>query len=1120
MMGPPIGGKGGVSGEMSTIDLELLSGSQLVRELGMDAFASIEHELRLVELEHGEVLVAQGDVADELYLLLDGQLEVAIGTGDGEQTLTRLEPGSTVGEIALLAGDERSATVRAAGPCRVVAVSERGFRRLLTEHPAQAEALAKRAVERLRETQLVGQLNLLFGHLDAEVLATIKDLLEWVPVRAGTRLFSEGEPGDAAYLVVTGRLRAFRTDENGAEVEVGEIGRGEMAGEMALLEGAPRVATVYAVRDSQLVRFSRAAFTAVVDRYPTAGLLVARTVLRRTVGRRPGAQRHLSVVVVGGAGYDDTSTFGRQLAAALGPDARYVTSATIDEDLGVPGISQLADDEVGSIRLAYWLEELQERHPFIVYGIDEGGEGWSMWTRRALRWSDHVVVVADARADPQPNAVESELWHLVEQQKHPKVSLALVHPPDTEMPSGTARWLDIRALASHHHLRANDTLTMERLGRSLSGRATSLVLGGGGARGFAHLGVFVVLEELGVPIDMVAGTSIGAIMAVGPGMGYTAEQSRQIATEQFSKIFDYTLPTVSVLKGERIARKLRAAIGDIDIADLWIPYFCVSTNLTNAGARYHDRGPLAEAVRASVAIPGLLPPVPIDGELFVDGGILDNVPVDEMRRRNPTGRVLAVDVAAAEGPSVDTDYGLSMSGFSALVARRRGVQVPGMLSTLVRSSLIASVRDRDRVIREGVADMYLDVDVADVSLMDFSAADRIAATAETNSRAVLRRWVRGSDTEEFGYVRTTASKGTVLADPERRGKGFGLFLLTVRDLQHRAVRFAAVIAGTSVVLALLFLMTGLVEQFHLEPERTVDSFGAEGWLLREGVSGAFTAASTMPVDTVDLVDAEDVAPVVIARHSITGDDGQTDVVIAGYVAGGLGEPDLADGELPRGPTEVVVDESSGAAVGEEIVLGPQQFTVAGLTDGTTMFAGMPMVFMDITAAQELVYRGQPLATAILLGSDDVEAPDGFVVRTPEAIAEDAIRPLDGAISSIDLVRVLLWFVAAMIIGTMIYLSALERRRDVAVLKAVGGSTTQMAASIALQGVITALFAALVAAVLQIGLVPVFPLEVAVPARAFYQIPVIAIVVALLSGLVGLRKAVRVDPALAFSGPGS
>jgi putative ABC transport system permease protein len=347
-----------------------------------------------------------------------------------------------------------------------------------------------------------------------------------------------------------------------------------------------------------------------------------------------------------------------------------------------------------------------------------------------------------------------------------------------------------------------------------------------------------------------------------------------------------------------------------------------------------------------------------------------------------------------------------------------------------------------------------------------------------------------------------------------------VLLLTMRDLQHRAVRFAAVVVGTAVVLALLFLMTGLIEQFHREPAQSVAALGADGWLLRDGVSGAFTSGSTLPADTAEEIQGAKAAPVVVARHSFDDDGERTDVVVIGYVPGQLGEPGLHSGALPGQSGQALIDTSSGLGAGDELVLGDHKFTVTGTTDHTTMFAGMPLIFLPISDAQDIFYRGQPLATAVLLDGAPDSVPDGFTLHSPQDMAEDGMRPLDGAIASIELIRMLLWFVAAMIIGTMIYLSALERRRDVAVLKAVGGSTGQMAGSIALQGALIAAVSAAIAAVLQMLFVPVFPMQVAVPGSAFVQIPLIAVIVALVSGAVGLRKTVQIDPALAFSGPGS
>jgi putative ABC transport system permease protein len=276
----------------------------------------------------------------------------------------------------------------------------------------------------------------------------------------------------------------------------------------------------------------------------------------------------------------------------------------------------------------------------------------------------------------------------------------------------------------------------------------------------------------------------------------------------------------------------------------------------------------------------------------------------------------------------------------------------------------------------------------------------------------------------------------------------------------------------------------------------------------------------MPADVAAQLEGADGHPVVLARHSLVEGSLRTDIVVVGFDAGSLGEPDLVDGRLPTGPDEVVVDDASGLGIGETAQIGNERYTVTGRTDDRTLFAGMPFVFMELGAAQDLVYRGQDLATAVLLDGTPTGVPDGFAVLSDDEVAEDAMRPLEKSVSSVNMIRILLWFVAAMIIGTMTYLSSLERRRDVAVLKAVGGSTARLGTSIALQGALTALTAALLAAVLQGILAPVFPLEVAVPAAALVQVPVIAVVVALVAGSVGLRKAIRVDPALAFSGPGS
>lgn len=347
-----------------------------------------------------------------------------------------------------------------------------------------------------------------------------------------------------------------------------------------------------------------------------------------------------------------------------------------------------------------------------------------------------------------------------------------------------------------------------------------------------------------------------------------------------------------------------------------------------------------------------------------------------------------------------------------------------------------------------------------------------------------------------------------------------MFLLTFRDLQYRAMRFAVVIGATAVVFTLLLLMTGLSEQFEREPRETVAALGADTWLVRAGASGAFTSAATIDPAIADDVDGT-ADPVVIARHSMrAGGSDPEDIVVIGFTARGLGAPETVEGGLPKRPGEVVVADAAELSPGDDLVIGGRDYEVSGVTLDATMFAGMPLVFMGFGDAQKLVYRGQALATAVLVDGELGNVPEGFATLSNEEIAADATRPLEKSISSINLIRALLWVVAAMIIGAVVYLSAIERHRDFAVLKAVGASNRSLLGGLAFQGMLIALISASLAGVLQKLLLPVFPLHVHVTAATLILLPVAAVGVALLASVAGLRRVARADPATAFAGPGA
>jgi putative ABC transport system permease protein len=348
-----------------------------------------------------------------------------------------------------------------------------------------------------------------------------------------------------------------------------------------------------------------------------------------------------------------------------------------------------------------------------------------------------------------------------------------------------------------------------------------------------------------------------------------------------------------------------------------------------------------------------------------------------------------------------------------------------------------------------------------------------------------------------------------------------MLLITRRDLEFRAMRFAVVTVGVGVVMALLFLMTGLVEQFNREPFDTVRATRAAHWVVPEGVSGPFTASATLAPETAQEVPGDDAVPAIVARGSLNvpGEE-SSEVLVIGHVAGALGSPEPAEGRAARGPGEIVIDRSAGFEVGDQVALGAERMEVVGITDDTTVLAGLPIAFAEIDAARTALFEGQPIVTTVLVTDAPSAPPPRTTVLTADQVAEDALGPLESAVSSVDLIRGLLWAVSAIIIGAVVYLSALERQRDFAVLKAMGASTRDLMASIGLQAVFIALSAVVLAALLQMVIEPFFPLRVRVPASAFWQIPIVAVVIAVIAGLGGMRRVARSDPAAAFAGPGA
>ncbi len=664
---------------------------------------AIDALVSTVRVAGGETVFRRGDPGDAIFVVKNGRFRVTGATPSGaEVTLGEIGPRDWAGEMAVLTGQPRSATLTAVTDGELVRLLRSGFDELTRLFPEVASRLTADIGPRLRRNQLLRVWEELFGITDPAAFRELEEAVEWQRVRAGEALIRQGEASDAMYVVVTGRFRTVVKGPDGVEVAVRETGAFSTLGELGLLAELPRSATVLALRDSEVIRLGRDVFRAFALRHPEALLKVASIVAERQMnGDAPRARASAPAAPAAGITFailpltrsPETAALGHSLAERLGTlgETLALDAAGFEERHGRKGAAGTPLSGPLSLAVDVSLRELEDRTRHLL--LDAGGE-WNAWTERCLRRADRILLVADATSSPVSGEIEERLAAL----KLPaRTELILVHPATTTQPRGTSEWLCRRDVADHHHVRIGNLRDEERLARRLAGRGVGLVLGGGGARGVAHVGVIQAIEEAGIAVDLVGGASMGAVVAAGYALHGAAAPLVALA-EMFSdpsKIYDRTLPLVSLMSGGKVLRLMKSLYGDRAIEDLWTPFFSISTNLTRARIDVDRRGPLWRAVRKSMSIPGVFPPIIEDGDVIVDGGVVDNFPVERMASRADCGTVIGVNVAPAVDKVKPYRFGPELSGWQVLRSRvlpwGKRMRAPSLVGSLLRTQEINSV---------------------------------------------------------------------------------------------------------------------------------------------------------------------------------------------------------------------------------------------------------------------------------------------------------------------------------------------------------------------------------------------------------------------------------------------
>lgn len=587
----------------------------------------------------------------------------------------------------------------------------------LDEEQSGAAQEMRRAIDCLRECADLAE-------VDAATLEALAAGAVHFSLPAGSLLFESGSTPDGVYLVASGRL-GVKTPGNARLTA--EIGRNELVGEAGWLLKEQRSATVFALRDSELLLVPNDLLDALASHSTYFSLALARLCARRLRrSNRPDPARNSVRVFT-------------LVPNSIEIDVANVATRLVAE-FSRAGRTELVWDARASTHTAGWFNAIEERNDYVVYVADPGSTGW---TRQCCRQADAILLLAPAGGDarPWPEGILAAAT-----ARGARVDMALLH--DERIDAGAAtRWLQTSTVALHHHI--VDTSDLARLARLLTRRGVGLVLSGGGARGFAHLGVIRALREARVPIDFVGGSSIGSIIAAGVAMGWSDEEMRMRYRRSFvdtNPVNDYTFPLVALTRGRKVTRLLRREYGEVLIEDLRLPFFCVSANLTTGRALEHRDGCLADALRASVAIPGVMPPMYRGDDVLVDGAAINNLPVDVMQSHAP-GMVIGSDVGADR-----------------FVPGRGGKRRINIFQILMHAGMVNNASSA--AAQRELADVLFKPPLANVDLLNWHAFDRAIEAGYDYARQTLESLPAVPRLNPAVADRT--SRNSLVAELERR----------------------------------------------------------------------------------------------------------------------------------------------------------------------------------------------------------------------------------------------------------------------------------------------------------------------------------------------------------------
>lgn len=567
----------------------------------------------------------------------------------------------------------------------------------------------------------------IFSSLDDPTLFKILSKFKKVYLRRNKILFRQGELSNSLYLLVSGKIAAFITTEKNEILLINEVLPGSIIGELTALSHEPRSTTAKAVKGSILLQLTSEDFVDICKEFNSVSLEVINTTLRHSrdiiklMSNKGNIKKHIAIIPANKQ--IDLKLFHETILKNSHHDENIVFLTDHPED--PMSIKELHE-------FHHYINQLDKENKTIVFIINSFHSILSSlcFGREIV---DMIYVVGIGGSNPY---LSQETRVKLDTNKYKiKPELILLHTNTQNAPKHTAKWLKLTRFNLHHHIRYDHEGDWKRLLRFITGNAIGIVFGGGGLRCWAHLGALKALIQLNIPIDVVGGASAGAIVAA----YYALKRSYQNPTEdpidlrelshltrQAISLKNLTWPSASLFDGKHYTQKLQTIFGKNRIENLWIPCFCISTNLANSKQIISRKGFLWKIIRGSTSLPFVFPPVVVNGQLHVDGGLLNNLPVDIMKNTlSNRGKIIAIELTRSDEDTNYYKFPPVLPFFMTMLTKfkliNKDFKFPHLIDTFLKSLLAGSAAKQEE--NGANADILIAPDLSKFGILRVSKSD-------------------------------------------------------------------------------------------------------------------------------------------------------------------------------------------------------------------------------------------------------------------------------------------------------------------------------------------------------------------------------------------------------------